>query len=164
MCDLILFSWWWHVLSFHCGWIVNSQDIPITTDFENKKNLLTSQNDGSPLNKMSNQLTIWLLFLCSYCISFINPFTRWPRILHRLYFLPSYTFLSFPKLDVMNVYLPRNYFLFQLFRRLYVQQNFWILFGTFDFCLKHKQYCHQAAMTIHGQEWHLLCQTCKHPK
>lgn len=35
----------------------------MTTDFENKKNLLTFQNDSSPLNKMSNHLTIgFLLF------------------------------------------------------------------------------------------------------
>lgn len=29
----------------------------MTTDFENKKNLLTFQSDSSPLNKMSNHLT-----------------------------------------------------------------------------------------------------------
>lgn len=85
------------------------------------------------------------------------------------YFLPLYIFLSFSKLNVMNVYLSRNYFLFQVFRLLYVQQNFWILFGTFVFCCRcclkqAKNNCQGAAITIHRQEWYSRCQTFKHPK
>lgn len=71
-----------------------------------------------------------------------------------LSFLTLHTFLSFLKLNVMNVYLSGNYFLFQAFRILYVWQNFRILFGTSDCCLKQKNYCQQAKKTIHGQEWH----------